>query len=143
MQVQSVLNNNPSFTALRINRPELEWNADVLLKFVKNKEVQKFVSGMDYLDRDIYASCLNGKTIDLEVMKKKSNSNIGIRLPQFSISAIKNFSSHEFYQAFEKLSCENDIKMKKIEEALRIANAIISNRSEAVVKNKRWWQIWK
>ncbi len=143
MQVQRVQNNNLSFTALKINKPELEWNADVLLKFVKNKEVQKFVSGMNYLDRDIYASCLNGRTIDLEVMKKKSNSNIGIRLPQFSISEIENFSSHEFYQLFEKLSCERDIKMKKIEEALRIADAIISNESETVVKNKKWWQIWK
>lgn len=71
MQVQRIQNHNQNFTALKITKPELEWDADVLLKFVKNKEVQKFVSGMDYLERDIYASCINNRTIDMEVIKKK------------------------------------------------------------------------
>lgn len=139
MRTQKVQSNNQNFTALRIIKPELEWNADILLKFVKNKEVQKFVSSMDYLDRDIYASCINDRTIDIEVMKKASNSNIGISLPRFDISEIENFSSHMFYQLFEKLSSEKEIKIKKIEEALRIANGIVSNESK---KNKKWWKIW-
>ena len=139
MRTQKVQSNNQNFTALIIIKPELEWDADILLKFVKNKEVQKFVSGMDYLDRDIYASCINDRTIDIEVMKKASNSNIGISLPRFDISEIENFSSHMFYQLFEKLSSEKEIKIKKIEEALRIANGIVSNESK---KNKKWWKIW-
>ena len=139
MRTQKVQSNNQNFTALIIIKPELEWDADILLKFVKNKEVQKFVSGMDYLDRDIYASCINDRTIDIEVMKKASNSNIGISLPRFDISEIENFSSHMFYQLFEKLSSEKEIKIKKIEEALRIANGIVSNESKKI---KKWWKIW-
>ena len=143
MQVQRIQNHNQNFTALKITKPELEWDADVLLKFVKNKEVQKFVSGMDYLERDIYASCINNRTIDMEVIKKKSNSNIGINLTQFGISEIEQFSSYRFYQDFERLSQEKDLKIKKIKEALRIASSIVPNESETIVKNKKWWQFWK
>ena len=40
MQVQRIQNHNQNFTALKITKPELEWDADVLLKF----ETKKFKS---------------------------------------------------------------------------------------------------
>ena len=102
MQVQRIRNHNQNFTALRINRPKIDWNSDVLLNFVKNTEVQKFVAEMDYLNRDVFVSCLNGQKIAIEILKKNDVSSFGIPLSQFKISEIEQFSSCKFYQKFEK-----------------------------------------
>lgn len=120
MKIQRVQNNNQNFTALRINKPKIDWNANVLLDFVKNKEVQKFVSSMDSIDRDVYASCLSGKTIAIDIIRK-NDSNYGIQLPQFRISELEKFSFRKFYQAFENLSGEK----------------IVSNERETVVTNDK------
>lgn len=86
----------------------------MLLGFVKNKEVQKFVSSMDSIDRDVCASCLGGKTIAIEVIRRiKSDSNNGIQLPLFLITEIEKFSFRNYYREFKKLSREKTISIKR------------------------------